>query len=57
MRILLSKFWDKTNYRFIYEFFDMFDMANSSVCYQNVKTKPKFGPYHGARCTFLVIYF
>ena len=55
--IFLSKFWNETNYKFIYEFFDMFDKVNSSDCYQNVYTKPKFGPYHGHRCTFSVIYF
>ena len=55
--IFLSKFWDETNYKFFYEFFDIFDKVNSSVCYQNVYTKPKFGPHHGPRFTFSVIYF
>ena len=32
-------------------------MVNSSVCNQNVKRKPKFGPYHSPRCTLSVIYF
>ena len=53
----LIMFWDETNYEFFYEFFDMFDMVNSSVCYQNVKTKPKLGPYHGPCCTLSIIYF
>ena len=53
----LGKFWDETNNKFFYEFFDMFDMVNFSVCYQNFQTKPKFGPYHGSRCTLSVIYF
>ena len=57
MGIFLSTFWDETNYKFFYEFFDMFNMVNSSVCYQNVKAKPKFGPYYGPRCTLSVIYF
>ena len=39
---------------FIYEFFDT---VNSSVCYQNVDTKPKFAPYHGPRPTLTVIHF
>ena len=30
--ILLSKFWDETNYKYFYEFFDMFDKVNSNVC-------------------------
>ena len=55
--IILCKFWDETNYKLFYEFFDMFDKVNSSVCYQNVYTKPKFGPYDGPSCTFSVIYF
>ena len=55
--IILCKFWDDTNYKFFYEFFDMFDKVNSSVYYQNVYTKPTFGPYDGPRCTFSVIYF
>ena len=51
------KFSDETNYKFFYEFFGMFDKVNSSVCYQNVYTKHKFGPYHDPCCTFAVIYF
>ena len=50
--IFLGKFWDETNYKFFYQFFDMFDKVNCSVCYQNVYKKQKFGPYHGPRCTF-----
>ena len=35
----------------------MFDIVNSSVCYQNVKRKPKFGPYHGPRCKLIICFF
>ena len=55
--ILLKKFWDESNYKFFYEFFDMFDKVNSSVCYQNVTNKPEFGPYNGPYSTLSVIYF
>ena len=55
MRIFSSRFWDEINYKFFYEF--LFDMVNSSVCYQNVKIKPKFGPYHGPHRTLSVIHF
>ena len=54
---LLNKFWDESNYKFFYEFFDMFDKVNSSVCYENVTNKPEFGPYHGPYSTLSVIYF
>ena len=54
---LLSKFWHDTNINFFYEFFDLFDTVNSSVCYQNVATKPKFGLYHGPCPTLTVIHF
>ena len=54
---LLNKFWDESNYKFFYEFFDMFNKVNSSVCYQNVTNKPEFGPYHGPYSTLSVIYF
>ena len=36
---------------------DLFDTVNTSACYQNVATKPKFGPYHGPRPTLAVIHF
>ena len=54
---LLSKFWHDTNINFFYEFFDLFDLVNSSVCYQNVATKPKFGLYNGPCPTLTVIHF
>ena len=54
---LLSKFWHETNVNFFNEFFDLFDIVNSSVCYQNVTTKLKFGPYHGLYPTLTAIYF
>ena len=43
----LSKFWHEVNIGYIYEFFDLFDTVNLSFCYQNIVTKPEFGPYHG----------
>ena len=55
--IFLSKFWYETNYKFFYEFFNNLDKVNSSVCYQKFYTRPKFGSYHGLRCTLSVIYF
>ena len=54
---MLNKFWDESNYKFFYEFFDMFDKVNSSVCYQNVTNKPEFGPYQCPYSTLSVIYF
>ena len=36
---LLNKFWDESNHKSFYEFFDMFDKVNTSVCYQNVTNK------------------
>ena len=53
----ISKFWHQVNINFFYEFFDLFDTVNTSACYQNVATKPKFGPYHGPRPTLAVIHF
>ena len=50
----ISKFWHEVNINFFYE---LFDTVNTSVCYQNVATKPKFGPYHGPRPTLTVIHF
>ena len=44
---LLSKFWHEGNIAYFYEFFDLFDTVNLSFCYQNIVTKPEFGPYHG----------
>ena len=44
---LLSKFWHEVNISYFYEFFDLFDTVNLSFCYQNIVTKPEFGPYHG----------
>ena len=44
---LLSKFWHEVNIDYFYEFFDLFDTVNLSFCYQNIVTKPEFGPYHG----------
>ena len=44
---LLSKFWHEININYFYEFFDLFDTVNLSFCYQNIVTKPEFGPYHG----------
>ena len=44
---LLSKFWHEVNIDYFYEFFDLFDTVNLSFRYQNIVTKPKFGPYHG----------
>ena len=55
--LLLKKFCDESNYKFFYEFFDMFDKVNSSVCHQNVTNKPEFCPYHGPYSTLSVIYF
>ena len=54
---LLTKYWDESNYKFFYEFFDIFDKINSSVCYRNVTNKPEFGPYHGPYSTLSFIYF
>ena len=42
----LGKFWHEANYKFFYEFFDMFDAVNSSACCRNFEGKPKFGPYN-----------
>ena len=44
---LLSKFWNEVNIDYIYELFDLFDTVYLSFCYQNIVTKPEFGPYHG----------
>ena len=54
---LLNRFWDESNYKFFYGFFDMFDKVNSSACYQNVTNKPEFGSYHGPYSTLSVIHF
>ena len=54
---MLSKFWHEVNINYFYEFFDLFDTVNSSFCYENVVTKPKFGPYHGPRATLTIITF
>ena len=54
---LLSKFWHEVNVNYFYEFFYLFDTVNSSICYENVVTKPKFDPYHGPRATLTIIRF
>ena len=53
---LLHKFLD-INYMFFYEFFDLFDEANSSKCYVICSNKPKFGPYDGPKYSLAVIMF
>ena len=53
----LRMFWHETNYKFFYEFFDVFDYVNSSVCYKNVDAKPKYGPYHYVSWSLTVYYF
>ena len=55
--IFLRKFWYESNYKFFYEFFDMFDTVNSSACYKNLNTEPKFGPYCYAVYSLSVSYF
>ena len=45
-KILLDKFWYTTNYKFFYDFFDQLDTVNSSFCFKNFVSKPKFGPYN-----------
>ena len=43
-KIFLDKFWYTTNYKLFYDFFDRLDTANSSFCFKNFVSKPKFGP-------------
>ena len=43
-RMLLFRFFD-LNYKFFYEFFDLFSKVNVSDCYVMFSNKPKYGPY------------
>ena len=54
---LLSRFGLEVNIYYFYEFFDLFDTVNSSFCYENVVTKPKFCLYHGPHATLTIIRF
>ena len=40
---ILNRFWHESNYRYFYEFFDVFDAVNTSACFKNSKDKLKFG--------------
>ena len=52
----LNRFWHESNYRCFHEFFDMFDIANTSACFKNSKDKLKFGPYCFYSCSSTVEY-
>ena len=52
----LNRFWHESNYRYFYEFFDVFDTVNTSACFKNSKDKLKFGPYYFYSCSLTVEY-
>ena len=52
----LNKFWHQTNYRFFYELFDKLDTVNTSSCFRNFTTRPKFGSYQFFNYSFTVEY-
>ena len=45
-KIFLDKSWYRTNFKFFYDFFYQLDTVNSSSCFRNFVSKPKFGPYN-----------
>ena len=52
----LNRFWHESNYRYFYEFFDVFNTANASACFKNSKDKLKFGSYYFYSCSLTVKY-